>query len=210
MKFSYTILFLLFSSVPLHSLAQNPPIPPPPPPKSSNYNNTHYDDMGYEKDYKKKQMEEAAAGFRVYKISAYADFQLGMLHTEYDSLIAKSAIIISTEKEKYTLQNNPSFTGKRLSALVFQDSSSNYKSDLSDIEKMLQERFSIPDKEEIDSSMINNKESKLSWSFEYYDITYHSHINKLSNGDWKGSFRLKFEGNKDYKDLLKYLEQKGK
>src|SRR5205809_1897221 len=122
MKFSYTILFLLFSSVPLHSLAQNPPIPPPPPPKSSNYNNTHYDDIGYEKDYKKKQMEEAAAGFRVYKISAYGDFQLGMLHTEYDSLIAKSAIIISTAKENYTLQNNPSFTGKRLSALVFQDS----------------------------------------------------------------------------------------
>ena len=235
------LLFLCLH--PVQSFGQSNPPPPPPklPPPSPAYDPTDYKKAEEAKKKAEKEAEEArrraillekkrleasekaSEGLRFTRITVWGNYQLGMLQQEYDSIAKLEPINIQTDSFTYTVQAQPSFIGKRLSALILLPDGI-FHSNLSDINAYFEKKSTdwdkriIRDTAETFPSILEPslkgiypvREYQLEWKFRYYDMTIKSRLVDIKDGTWKGSYIIKYKGNKDFITLLRELELKEK
>jgi len=182
---------------PANIKAQKVTHPPPPPPPSPKYDyHSSNDNIGLE------------PGLRIIRYNLIGDFQLGMTKAEYDTLVKTRKILLQTDQQELSIALEPTFINGRLSLLIMKNSSDVFKSNLSDIEKLLSNKFYEAEKTNItDSAGI--RQAEKTWTFIYYDVSIHSAVTDQENGTWEGKFIIKFEGNKEYKEMLKSVDKPG-
>ena len=231
-----TVAIILFICwlCPLKLLAQNnPPLPPPPPQPAYDIKTAEEKRLKdlYEAEKarqkameaaKKKSMEKekSPTGFKSIRIPTLGEYQLGMTKKEFDSLSKLDILKIKAGDTEYPVDLEPSFSSKRLSALFMKSTNGEYKTDIKEFVVMFALDYRYPDSVSNKDSLISfpdssdsslkgqylRKETEWIWRNKYYDMIVHFSRIEMDNATWKGNFFIRFNGNKDYIELLKSVK----
>jgi hypothetical protein len=172
---------------------------------------------------KKKSMEKekgSNTGFRSLRIATFGNYQLGMMQNEYDSLNKLGNLIIKTD-DSLPMSLKPIFTGERLTSLIMQSIQSNSR--LDGFARMIALDYREPDsvstkyfdqipenlKDSAREDFHNIIISECFWKNKLHNMTIFMQYKFLQDGSSWGSLTIKFEGNKDYLDMLKSLDKLG-
>ncbi len=174
-------------------------------------------------DERKKKMaelkaESSGAGFKLLKIPVAGGYYLGMLQSEFDSLLKIEPLTLTTDLGNYVFTLEPHYYKDRLYMLNLALPDSLFASNMPDITAYYMNKLGMPDEEmnrdsvmvfpsDADVSLTGEyrvKETRMKWHFNYHDIIIGCRFIDMKNGIWKGYYHFQYSGTVEFvKNLVK-------
>lgn len=170
----------------------------------------------------KSKSESKAAGFQLLKIPVAGVYYLGMREREYDSLLKQNPLSVTTELQRYVLQQAPYYYKGRLYMLSLSLPDSIFSSDMPDITSYYKSKLGTPDEDRVSDSLMvfpsdddaslqgefRVKQATIAWHYNHHDIVIRYRFTDMKNGVWKGFYMIRYNGTVEYVKNLGRLAEK--